>query len=295
MWNWGHVLDGGDLEAGRGQRLDGRLAAAARALHQHVHLAHAQVHRLAPAVLGGDGGGERGRLLGALEARLAGGAPGEGIAPHVGDRDQDVVEGGRNVGDAFGLDHLLATLCTRSPGRSRIRHGLLLGDFLLARDGPTGALLGASVGMGTLAAHGQSPAVPGATIGADVHQALDVHRHLGPEAPLHLDRALDQLAQPGHLGVTQVAHPRVRTDPGVGQQLRAGRPADAKDVGQRDLHTLFPGKVHPCNACHDQPCRCLCLGFRLQITRTTPCRRITLQCSQIGLTLDRTFTPRSRR
>src|SRR6476646_565603 len=38
------------------------------------------------------------------------------------------------------------------------------------------------------------------------------------------------------------------------------------------------------------PCRCLCFGFRLQMMRTTPWRLITLQCSQIGLTLLRTFT-----
>jgi len=37
------------------------------------------------------------------------------------------------------------------------------------------------------------------------------------------------------------------------------------------------------------PCRCLCLGLRLQMTRMTPRRLITLQCSQIGLTLVRTF------
>ena len=37
------------------------------------------------------------------------------------------------------------------------------------------------------------------------------------------------------------------------------------------------------------PWRCLCLGLRLQITRTTPRRRTILQCSQIGLTLLRTF------
>jgi len=37
------------------------------------------------------------------------------------------------------------------------------------------------------------------------------------------------------------------------------------------------------------PCRCLCLALRLQITRSTPRRLITLQCSQIGLTLVRTF------
>jgi len=31
------------------------------------------------------------------------------------------------------------------------------------------------------------------------------------------------------------------------------------------------------------------LGLRLQMTRITPRRLITLQCSQIGLTLARTF------
>src|SRR5438128_1930728 len=35
--------------------------------------------------------------------------------------------------------------------------------------------------------------------------------------------------------------------------------------------------------------RCLCRGLRLQITRITPLRRTTLQCSQIFLTDVRTF------
>jgi len=33
----------------------------------------------------------------------------------------------------------------------------------------------------------------------------------------------------------------------------------------------------------------LCFGLRLQMTRMTPRRLITRQCSQIGLTLVRTF------
>jgi hypothetical protein len=32
------------------------------------------------------------------------------------------------------------------------------------------------------------------------------------------------------------------------------------------------------------------LGLRLQMMRVTPARLTTLQCSQIGLTLERTFT-----
>src|SRR5678815_3778281 len=39
-----------------------------------------------------------------------------------------------------------------------------------------------------------------------------------------------------------------------------------------------------------QPWRCLCLGLRLQMMRVTPLRFTTLQCSQIGFTLVRTFT-----
>ena len=70
--------------------------------------------------------------------------------------------------------------------------------------------------------------------------------------------------------------------------------ADAEDIGERYLHALFAWEVHACDACHDQPCRCLCLGLRLQMMRTTPCRLMTLQCSQIGFTLERTFTRLSR-
>src|SRR2546430_7083238 len=53
---------------------------------------------------------------------------------------------------------------------------------------------------------------------------------------------------------------------------------------------LSRGRSTPAMRAMCYPCRCLCLGLRLQITRTTPRRRITLQCSQIGRTLERTFT-----
>ena len=63
------------------------------------------------------------------------------------------------------------------------------------------------------------------------------------------------------------------------------------DLGAKPISTFFSrGRSTPEIRAIYQPCRCLCLGLRLQIMRVTPCRFTTLQCSQIGLTLERTFT-----
>src|SRR5471030_293642 len=43
------------------------------------------------------------------------------------------------------------------------------------------------------------------------------------------------------------------------------------------------------------PCTCLCLGLTLQMTRTRPSRRITLQFSHMRLTDGRTFITFSSR
>ena len=136
-----HVTDGDHPEAHGCQRLDGGLSAAPGALHPDVHPAEAQVHRLPAAVFRGDRGRERRRLLGALEAGLAGRAPREGIAPQVGDGDQQIVEGGRDVGDALGLDDFLGPLdAGRLAGRERkeLSSYFFVAFFLpaMARRGP---------------------------------------------------------------------------------------------------------------------------------------------------------------
>src|SRR5207245_423506 len=60
------VVDAEDLEAGGGERADGRLAARARALHEHVDLLQAVLLRPARRGLGGELRGERRRLPRAL-------------------------------------------------------------------------------------------------------------------------------------------------------------------------------------------------------------------------------------
>src|SRR5215213_7211697 len=141
---------------------------------------------------------------------------------------------------------------------------LLLRHFLLAGDSAPGTLLGPRVGVGPLAANRETAAMPDAPIAADVHQALDVHGDFGAQRSLYLDRSLDHLAEAGDFRVRQVSDPRVGTHAGFAQNTAAGGPADTKDVGKCDLNPLFAREIHASNARHDQPCRCLCLGLRLQ-------------------------------
>src|SRR6476661_5683915 len=123
------------------------------------------------------------------------------------------------------------------PERRRVRarvpvRSLLLRHFLLTGDGTPRTLLGPCIGMGPLAPDRKTPTVPNATIAPDVHQALDVHGHFGTERALHLHRALDHLAEPGHLGVRQIADPGVRVDARLAQDAAAGGTTDAEDVGE---------------------------------------------------------------
>src|SRR5690606_11846408 len=88
----GDVLDGADLETRGLQGPDGGLTTGARALDEHVDLAHAVLLGAAGGRLGGHLRGERRGLPGALEADVAGGGPGDHVAARVGDRNDGVVE-----------------------------------------------------------------------------------------------------------------------------------------------------------------------------------------------------------
>ena len=56
-----------------------------------------------------------------------------------------------------------------------------------------------------------------AAIAADIHQPLDVHGDFGAQRAFDLERALDELAEPGDFGVGEVAHPGVRAHAGLGE------------------------------------------------------------------------------
>src|SRR6266705_3268706 len=159
-----------------------------------------------------------------------------------------------------------------------------------------GSAPAACVGPRALAAHRQAAAMPLAAIGADLGQALDVHRDLPAQVTFDEDvfrarHPIDDLAQARDLFLAQVLGALVGIDACVLDDLLGGRVADAVDVGHGDDDALGRRNVDACDSCHlvPYPCRCLCLGVLEQITRTTPLRLITLQLAHIFLTDGRTF------
>src|SRR5439155_4944559 len=92
-----------------------------------------------------------------------------------------------------------------------------------------------------------------ATIGADLHQALDRLLALAPEIALDLEVAVDVALKLRDLLVGEVAHLRVGREAENGTDLPRRRRPNAVDVGQADLEPLLIRDVDAGYACHGLP------------------------------------------
>jgi hypothetical protein len=126
----------------------------------------------------------------------------------------------------------------------------LLGYLLLAGDSAAWALLGAGVGVRTLSTNRKSAAVTDATVAADVHEALDVHRDFGAERSLDAKILFDRLTQTVDVRVIQIANTLFGVDAGRSEYPAGGRATDAEDLGQADLDLLLTRKINARNTRH---------------------------------------------
>src|SRR6185369_4423516 len=138
----------------------------------------------------------------------------------------------------------MLTFSQSCAGCDRINRSLLDHRARLAR-----TLAGAGIRAGALAANRQAAAMTEASVAAQVHQALDVDRHLAAQIAFDRD-ATDFLADLFQIGVGQVLDLSVKGHPGRFADLLRGRTADAVDRGQADLGVLVGRNVDTSNACH---------------------------------------------
>ena len=171
---------------------------------------------LAGGAVGGQRGGVRRALAGALEAGDAGRAPADHRAVEVRDRDDRVVEGRLDVDVPLG--HVLLLPATLLDGPLPFRHALSSPSFTflaphadrLLRSAPL-----AGVGLGPLAADRQVASMTQTPVRADLDEALDVERHLAAQVALDLVASVDELAQAVDLLLGQIADAGVRVDVGL--------------------------------------------------------------------------------
>src|SRR5206468_1469800 len=139
--------------------------------------------------------------------------------------------------------------------RPRLRGGLsgLLtgrGGRLRTDDAALRTLAGARVGVRTLTARRQTLAVTQPAVAAQVHQALDVHRHLAAEVTLDLVGVLDDLADLARLVLGEVLGAGGEVDARLGDDVVRGLVADPVDVLQRDHSALVRGKIDAGDTSH---------------------------------------------
>src|SRR6185312_1020465 len=127
---------------------------------------------------------------------------------------------------------------------------ILLGHFLLAGDRLGGAFARAGVGVRALAADRKPPAVTQAAIAPQIHQALDVHRHIAAKITLHQIIAIDDFADLNDLGFGQIAHAARRIDTQLGDDLVGDMRPDSMNVAKADFDSLLGRDIDAGDTCH---------------------------------------------
>jgi hypothetical protein len=87
-------------------------------------------------------------------------------------------------------------------------------------------------------------------IGANIHQALDVHALKPPQIPLNLVVAFNGVPKLSHIGIREIFDAYIRINPGFSQDfLRTGQ-TNAVNVGQANFNSFVAWQVHACYPCH---------------------------------------------
>src|SRR5438132_3446456 len=122
--------------------------------------------------------------------------------------------------------------------------------LLLAGDRPGRPLARPRVRMGALTAHRQPFAVAQPAVAAEIHQPLDVHCNLPPQAALDRVFAVDQLADAQHSVIGHLVHAPLDRNPDPAADLESLGPPDPVDVGQPDRDPLLIWDVDASNPRH---------------------------------------------
>lgn len=84
------------------------------------------------------------------------------------------------------------------------------------------------------------------TVAAKVNETLDIHGHLTTTITLNYIIILDNLADIGHLGITEVVTVKGMVQPNLIEYLLGTGTANAMNIGQGNNHVLIFGQINAC-------------------------------------------------
>src|SRR5713226_1355063 len=128
---------------------------------------------------------------------------------------------------------------------------LLAQDLLLRRNrAAPRTLTGARIGMRSLAAHRQVPAMPDPAVGLNFDQPADVHLNLLAEIAFHAAFFFDFLSEMIDFIFRQVANLLCVINIRLARELFRALLPNAIDRGQPDPEALLRRKIYTCDTCH---------------------------------------------
>src|SRR5690606_25425538 len=122
--------------------------------------------------------------------------------------------------------------------------------LLLAGNRLGRTLAGAGIGMSALTADRKAAAVAQATVIAQVHEALDVHRRVAAKIALDRVVAVDGLTNLNDFRVGQLVHAALGRDIHLRADFLGHLRADPMNILQCDEHALIRGDVDASNTSH---------------------------------------------
>jgi hypothetical protein len=122
--------------------------------------------------------------------------------------------------------------------------------LLLVGDRPSRTFARARVGLGALAADGQTPPVTYASVTAYFNKAFDIKSGLAAQVAFHDLRSVDNVAKAACFIVGQIPHARVGVDARLARDSRRAGAADAKYIGKPDFNAFFPWQIDAGYTCH---------------------------------------------
>ena len=112
------------------------------------------------------------------------------------------------------------------------------------------ALTSPSISVGALAADRQTLPVPKATVGSQIHQALNIHADDTAKIAFHVEVLFHVITDTRDFIFGQLVSFLIGVDVNRFQNRIGTAAANPKNIGQTDFDTFVTGEIDPCNSSH---------------------------------------------